>query len=155
MDRQVLTIMCGVPRVGKTTWIKKNKGASIIVSSDDIRSEIFGHQFCWASNKFIFAMMEAFVRLLLKNGESVIVDATHLTRTSRMEWVRLDSQYGATPKIVWVYVDKDSNKNLKECLKRNKNDGNRFVPEKDLSSMEYSFQVPSFDECEIIEWCNK
>lgn len=155
MNRQVLTIMCGIPRAGKTTWIQKNKGKSVIVASDDIRKEIFGHQFCWASNKFIFAMMEAFVRLLLKNGESVIVDATHLTRSSRIEWVRLASQYGAIPKIVWAYANKDSNKNLQECLKRNKKDEERFVPEKDLSAMAYSFQLPSFDECEIIEWENK
>jgi predicted kinase len=152
---KTLTIMCGIPGVGKTTWIQKNKGKSIIVSSDDIRSEIFGQQFCWASNKFIFAMMEAFVRLLLKNGESVIVDATHLTKISRIEWIRLASQYGAIPKIVLVYANLDDIKNLEECLKRNKNSGERFVPEADLSSMAYSFQKPSFSECEIIEWCNK
>lgn len=140
---KTITLMCGLPRAGKSTWIKKNKKNNIIVSPDEIRKEIFGHQFHAEANKFVFAIAEAMTILLLKQGESVIVDATHMSETVRVAWLPVARKYNAHVKIVWVYASKDKEKNLKECLKRNAQspDGER-LPEDVLVRMSAFFEEP-------------
>ena len=63
-----LIIMCGLPRSGKSTWIRKNKGDAVIVSPDEIRSDIFGHQFFKNCEPWVWAMAKSMVRLLMGQG---------------------------------------------------------------------------------------
>lgn len=139
-----LTLMCGLPRVGKSTWIEKNKGDAVIVSPDDIRSEIFGHQFHSEANKFVFALAEAMVILLLKQGKDVIVDATHITDSLRDAWSIVILKCEANARVIWVYADKDPKKNLDICLERNaKSPNGEKLPEADLRRMARVFQEPT------------
>lgn len=143
MKTPVLTIMCGIPRNGKSTWIKSNKENAVIVSPDEIRKEIFGHQFYAPANKFVFSIAEAMVSLLLKQGIDVIVDATHLTVQSRLAWLPIVTKYGAEARIVWVYISKYKAENLLETIKRNDASlENERLPTFTLEAMMNSFQYP-------------
>ena len=138
-----LIIMCGLPRTGKTTWINKNKKDAIVVSSDDIRETIFGHKFHYESNKFVFAFVEAMVIILLKQNKTVIVDATNLTFNLRYQWAQIAEKYNCNCEIVWVYISKDPQKNLEECLKRNRLSIEKDrVPEQSLIQMNNFFEEP-------------
>jgi predicted kinase len=138
-----LILMCGIPRAGKSSWIKKNKKDCIIVSPDDIRKEIFGHQFHAEANKFVFAIAEAMVSLLLKQGKNVIVDATHITEAVIKSWYPIYKKYEPLVEVVWVYVSKDKEKNLEECLKRNaKSPDGEKLPEEALTRMAMYFESP-------------
>ena len=119
MNETILTIMCGLPRVGKSTWIKENKGNAIIVSPDDIRKECFGHQFHAPANKFVFGIAENMTTLILQQGHDVIVDATHITLESRRAWKGIANSCVAKVKVVWVYASKNQEKNFRACLERN------------------------------------
>lgn len=154
-----LTLMCGLPRVGKSSWIKKNKKDAVIVSPDEIRKEILGHQFHAPANPFIFAICGAMTSLLLKQGKNVIVDATHITHDLRKSWYPIKKSYNCKTKLVWVYIDKDKDKNLLECKKRNKDspEGEK-LPESALERMTLAFEPPDEEDeylfNEIIEYKN-
>jgi len=159
MKKATLKLMCGLPRCGKSTWIKKNLKDEIIVSPDIIRKEIFGHQFHQAANKFVFAISEAMVSLLLKQGKDVIVDATHMTRKLRLSWYPVIKETGAKVVVIWVYADKNPEKNLRIAKKRSKlSPEDERVPDEVLERMCDQFEKPNiYDDSwlsDIIEWEN-
>jgi len=154
-----LTLMCGIPRSGKSSWIKKNKKDAIVVSPDTIRKEIFGHQFYQPANKFVFAVTEAMVSLLLKQDKDVIVDATHMTKQLRSAWYPIVKDLNVKTIMVWVYADKDDLKNLEICQKRSKDSPkDEIVPYDVLKRMALQFEKPDrfIDSWidKIIEWKN-
>ena len=140
-----LILMCGIPRIGKSSWIKKNKKDAIVVSPDVIRKEIFGHQFHQPANKFVFAISEAMVSLLLKQDKDVIVDATHMTRSLRASWYPVVKDLpNIETTIVWVYADVNPIKNLQIAKERSKNSpSDEVVPDSVLERMSLQFEEPS------------
>ena len=121
--------MCGIPASGKSSWIEKNKKSSeIIVSLDEIRSEIFGHQFHRNAEEFVIGVGKSMVKLLLKQNKNVIVDSTALTRGIRLSWIEIAKQYGAKTRLVVMATDN------KECIKRNRK-RSRKVPEETMRMM--------------------
>jgi len=153
-----LFLMCGLPRCGKTSWINANKKDKIIVSPDAIRKEIFGHQFHAPANKFVFAISEAMTSLLLKQGKSVIVDATHLTKAIRMGWYPVFKDSGAKVTIVWVYAHENASKNLEICKMRSRlSPSDEIVPDSALDRMAAIFEDPdpiNDDWANIIKYRN-
>lgn len=156
--RTTLTLMCGIPRCGKSSWIKKNKKDAIIVSPDEIRKEIFGHQFHQPANKFVFAISEAMVSLLLKQGKNVIVDATHMTRSLRSSWYPVVKDLNVDTILVWVYADRDMFKNIQIAKSRSRVSAEgEIVPDAVIDRMGMQFEEPSIDEgwiSKIIEYKN-
>ena len=159
MKKATLKLMCGLPRCGKSTWIKKNLKDEIIVSPDIIRKEIFGHQFHQAANKFVFAISEAMVSLLLKQGKDVIVDATHMTRNLRASWYPVVKDTDSQTVIVLVYADINSSKNLYIAKQRSrKSPKDEIVPDEVLERMSAQFEEPDMISDgwvnNIIKWKN-
>ena len=137
----LLTIMVGLPRSGKSTWIKKNKKDDIVVSPDEIRKEIFGHQFHAPANPFIFAISGAMTSLLLKQGKDVIVDATHITHQLRFSWYPVIKQYGCKTRLVFVHIEETMDKNLTKIIERNNlSPENERLPEDVLRKFAISFE---------------
>lgn len=152
--KPTLTIMSGIPRCGKSTWIRNNKKDAIVVSPDDIRKEMFGHQFYAPANKFVFGVAEGMASLILKQGRNVIIDATHINPSSRLTWKIIANNCNANVKIVWIYACKDMVRNLGICLERNATSpkGSQ-LPIDALAIMAMKFEVPSrFDEGEWFEF---
>ena len=54
-----LTIMVGLPRSGKSTWIKENAGNAVVVSNDWIRENILGTHYTKTSNALVWAITDA------------------------------------------------------------------------------------------------
>lgn len=141
-----LTLMAGIPRCGKSTWIKKNKKDAIIISPDVIRKEIFGHQFHQPANKFVFAISEAMTSLLLKQNKNVIIDATHMTRSLRSAWYPVTKDLNVKTIVVWVFADSDPSKNLEICKIRNKLSKNdEIIPDNVLERMTAQFERPDIN----------
>lgn len=149
--RSVVTIMCGLPRSGKSTWIKKNKGEAIVVSPDEIRSKIFGHQFFKSAEDFIWAMAKAIARLLLEQRKDIVIDATSITMSSRNEWIKLAEQYKANVRIVWMRTS------IRKCLERNNTSPEgKKLPDEVIRRMAMVFEDPSVDyhgrKVEIVQY---
>lgn len=145
-NKPILTITCGLPRCGKSSWIKKNKGDAIVVCPDDIRSNIFGHQFHRDAEDFVWAFAIAMVKLLLKQGKNVIVDATNINRYSRECWIKIASSYGIKIRIVWLKTS------IAECKRRNiKDNDGKMVPDNVIDRMAMMFEDPSYNKDKNIE----
>jgi predicted kinase len=148
--------MVGIPRIGKSTWINKNKNDAIVVSSDTIRKELFGHQYHSPANKFVFAIVEAMTLLLLKQNKDVIIDSTSLSKASRGQWYSVAKSTNAIVTVVWVFADKDNDKNAEIAIKRShRGPENERVPDDNIRSMSYSFEEPIEDWYSVIKVHNK
>ena len=119
--------MCGLPRSGKSTWIKKNKGNSIVVSNDWIRENILGTTYMGAANPAIWMITDATIRILLSQGKNVILDGCNHTHFIRKFFTDLAKEYGANIRIVCVDTPRNT------CLIRNQE--NKKLPDLVLHKM--------------------
>lgn len=145
-NKLTMTLMVGLARSGKSTWIKKNGKNSVIVCPDRIRKLIFGHQFHKDAEDFVWAYAKGMVKLILEQGKNVLIDATNLNWSTREQWYKIAKNYGAKIKIVWVKTS------LKECKRRNaKSPEGERLPEDVLDRMASMFQNPTIDEIDLNE----
>ena len=146
MKQPTMYVMCGLPRAGKSTWIKENKADAIIISQDDVRKKIFGHQFVEEANMFVAAITEAMMTLILDQGKDVIIDATHVITNFRAKCYKIAKKCDAKVHVIWVYADKDPQKNLEICIKRSKcSEVGSIVPEEAITRLSDMFQEPKAD----------
>lgn len=84
-DKPTLYIMIGLSGSGKSTVAEKisEQTGATIVSSDRLRLELYGDENDQAHNDKVFAAFRNKTKHLLRNGESIIADATHLTVKTR------------------------------------------------------------------------
>lgn len=135
-----LTLMAGLARSGKSTWIKKNAKDDVVVCPDRIRKLIFGHQFHRDAEDFVWAYAKGMAKLILEQGKNVLIDATNLNYSTREQWYRIALDYKAKIRVVWVKTS------LKECKERNRKspEGER-LPEDVLERMATMFENPTED----------
>ena len=138
MKNLTLTIMCGLPASGKSTWAEINKKSNVdIVCPDTIRKEVFGHQFYRDAEPWIWAYAESMTKLLLAQNRNVVIDATNLTYYSRNKWLSIANHYGAVTELVLFRISKET------CLKRNsKREKGKRVPQKIIKSFSSVFMEP-------------
>lgn len=97
----------------------------------------FGHQFHAPAEPFVIGTAKNMVRLLLKQGKSVVIDSTGLLYQFRREWCNIGNEFEATYEIVWFRASAVT------CLKRNKKrpEGTR-VPDEVITRMNNQLQSP-------------
>jgi predicted kinase len=114
MKKLTVTLMCGVPGSGKSTWIKNNKKSNVdIISLDEIRRSVYGHQYHKDADVWVIAFAKSMAILLLKQNRSIIVDATNVIPFMRNAWRDIADQYGAVTELVLFDIP------LKVCKQRN------------------------------------
>jgi len=134
----------GLPRSGKSTWVLKNKGHAAVVCPDEIRLQIFGHQFHKPAEDFIWGIARSMTRMLLAQKFSVILDATSVSCDSRRPWLDMASGLGAGTRIVFV------NTPWKVCIARNRRSGEKKVPEDTIRHMASRLDRPNDSEADEI-----
>ncbi len=149
-----LILFCGLPASGKSTYSKlyKEKGY-VVLSSDEIRLEIQskldGGEMVMPSNtnlnSMVFDQIKSYTANALKNGKSVVVDATNLGRRRRRIFLR---QLYRTPckKICVLFLT-----SINECKRRNAlRQGYAVVPDDIMQKMCTNIELPyyfdGFDE---------
>ena len=84
----LLILTVGLPRSGKSTWARAH-GAPI-VCPDAIRLAMHGQRFVDSAEPFVWATAKLMVMALFRAGhETVIVDATNVSKKRRREWEAL------------------------------------------------------------------
>ncbi len=107
----ILKMTVGLPRSGKSTWAKQQNIP--IVNPDSIRLALHGQRFLPEAESMVWAIAKYMVKsLFLAGHNTVILDATNITKSRRDAWKSKD----------WVrsFVVFDVSK--EECLKRAQND---------------------------------
>ena len=91
-----LTILCGLPSSGKSTYAESIKDIFdyIVISSDAIREEISFYE-DQSKNAEVFQILHKRVDKALSDGKNVIVDATNINVKSRRPLIELGKKHEA------------------------------------------------------------
>lgn len=137
---------------GKSTWIKNKYDYSriffhntIILSSDQVREELYGDINDQTHNTEVFQYIKDRAVEELENDNRVIIDATNITRKSRksiVDYIDLKTKgfydYGC---IKYVVIATPYYKCLENNMKRD-----RVVPEEVIERMYKQFEFPTYRE---------
>jgi predicted kinase len=145
-----ITLLYGLPRSGKTTWMKENKYNQVVISADSIRYLVYNQRF-WADGEpLMWSVRTMMLRYMLSQGVDIIIDETNLTEKIRASIIKLARNY-AGYRIECVVMKDASNVDL--CLERAKTDNMEdLVPV--ITRMAEQLELPQkaegFDE--IYNW---
>ena len=143
-------VMCGLPGIGKSTWIKNFKADNkIVISRDEIRFSMLEKDEDYFSREpDVFNEFIRQIRKALINGknENIFIDATHLNRASRRKLLNSIGQNLLTENhIIAVSFPNDLDKALKQNELR-KGQGRSYVPRGVIRRMHEQFQCPDVSE---------
>ena len=133
--------MCGIPGSGKSVYSKGLATASsaTILEPDAFHLHLTGKWFHGPACDVIWATVKTTASVLLKSGQTVILDATSLDKHRRGEWVYIARQC-EVPISAWALV---TSKNV--CIRRNL-ERERTVSESILNSQMARYQLPTMEE---------
>ena len=141
MDRPRLILLVGIPGAGKTTYAKKCISPledSIYLSSDLIRAELYRDESIQGDPSEVFSLMQKRAIEALNNGQSVIYDATNVTRKDRACIISQCPKFAKIEAhIVWAPIE--------TCIERDAS-RERTVGKAVIDKMLKRFQAPYYDE---------
>lgn len=136
-----LFMMTGIPASGKTSLaeqIAKSEGAEI-VSSDNIRKELYGNENIQGDSNEVFKTVENRIINGLKNNKNMIYDATNINYKRRMAFLQKIRKLKIERIAIMVATP------YEQCLIRN-SQRERQVPEEVIKRMYFNFYVPQYFE---------
>ena len=143
-----LYVMIGIPASGKSAFtVDFAKRGYNILSSDEIRERIFGEGFPADEKErnrlksAVFNLIRKEARAMLKDGESVVIDATNLNRKKR---IKLLSYFNEVPchKKAMLFITSPE-----VCKERNKmRPIGKRVPSEYMDRLMRGFEVPVLGE---------
>lgn len=136
-----LFMMIGIPASGKTSLaeqIVKSEGAEI-VSSDNIRKELYGDESIQGDSNKVFKIVENRIINGLKNNKNMIYDATNINYKRRMTFLQKIRKLKVEKIAIMVATP------YEQCLIRN-SQRERQVPEEVIKRMYFNFYVPQYFE---------
>ena len=91
---KTVTILVGLPRSGKSTWIKNNKREEdVIVSADQIRYLVYGQRFWSKGEPLTWAIREIILRMLMEQEKDIIIDECNVSPNRRKPIIDLAKLY--------------------------------------------------------------
>ncbi len=127
-------LLSGLPLSGKDTWIKKHGAARPVISLDAIREELGISPTDGSARVADLAIRRA--RVLLRQKQPFIWNATNLIQETRQRLVTLFAGYGARVHILYLEAP------YEELLRRNQI-RERQIPEKVLEEMIRKLELPA------------
>lgn len=112
MKKKILTIMAGLPRSGKSTWVKENCRDKFIVSADNIRKIIHGMDYFAPAEQLVWTIRHYILINALEQGYSIAVDETNLNIKKRMPIIKLAEEYGYITDCIYLKTE------IYTCIKR-------------------------------------
>ena len=135
----VLNIMVGLPGSGKSTYAYEYKiNDDIVLSSDELRQEMFHDVNDQSHNQEVFCELHRRVRKELNKGTTVWFDATNINMKSRRKVINLVPKGTIINAIVLAPL-------IEECVARDKA-RTRTVGEKVIEKFVNRFEMPIFEE---------
>jgi len=141
MNKPTLVLMVGICASGKSTQAKalSEQYNAKILSSDDLRVELYGDINDQDHNEQVFKELNKRVRDRLTFNENVIIDATNINLKSRRKLLENVSKIDCY-KIAYIMA-----KPIEQCLEDNIYRDNP-VPHHVINKMYMNFQVPFYEE---------
>lgn len=151
MNGATLTLLCGLPGSGKTTYARQLEGYGVIrLSSDDWMVPLFGHHL----PREVFDERLAAVRhlqwdltaKLLKAGVEVVLDDGFWTRTERQKYRAQAEAMGAEVQLIYFDVPVEELRRRLTERNRNLTPGTFYIDDTALNLFITKFEVPEADE---------
>lgn len=140
MSNKFLLMTIGLPRSGKTTWVKRNLNPEdVIVSGDEIRKIVYGQRFWEDGETLMLAISSLFMRMLMEQGKTIIVDECNVTRKCREPILEMAKRYGYYAIGAIFPTPKE------ECLRR-ADITNDDIIKPVIERMAANYQAPELDE---------
>lgn len=149
-----MTMFCGLPASGKSTYAEKlaKETDAIILSSDAIRWELFGDETDQDHNQKVFQELHKRAKEYLNNGKNVIYDATNISSKRRRAFLDELKKIDCIKNCIVMATP------YKQCLENNRNRA-RQVPEWAIERMYRKWQTPhwfeGWDNIDIEYWDNE
>ena len=138
-DKFEVFMMSGVAGSGKDTYIKNNLNHLPMVSLDDIRVEMGVKPTDKKGNGRVYQEAKERCKILMRNHNSFVFNATNTITDTRSRWTRLFETYGGKTNIVYVEVP------YQTLLTQNKSREDA-VPDKIIEKMIKNLEMPTYDE---------
>ncbi len=140
MSDKFLLMTIGLPRSGKTTWVKRNRNPEdVVVSGDEIRKIVYGQRFWEDGETLMLAISSLFMRMLMEQGKIIIVDECNVTRKCREPILEMAKRYGYYAIGAIFPTPKE------ECLRR-ADITNDDIIKPVIERMAADYQAPELDE---------
>lgn len=145
-----LILLIGIPGSGKSFYAKKYdydrifKHNTTILSSDQVRKELYGDENDQTHNEEVFQYIKDTSVKKLEKGQRVIVDATNLSRKARQSitsYVDQELSFYEYGFIKFIVVATP----YYQCLENNRK-RSRQVPENVIKRMYKQFEFPTYTE---------
>jgi predicted kinase len=96
-----VTVLCGLPGSGKSTWAAASAGDHAVITLDDIRAELDVDPGD-ADQSAVVVTAYGRARELLRRGEPFVWNATNVTRLHRGKLIDLAAAYKARVRVVYL-----------------------------------------------------
>lgn len=126
--------LVGLPASGKSTFAQTVENC-VVVSSDEIREQLFGSAECQNNPKLVFDTARKRIAEALRNNKNVVFDATNINHRAR----KLALNFEAYQVAVFFTTS------VEECKKRNAQ-RERQVPESVIDRMADKLIAPTIGE---------
>jgi predicted kinase len=138
-----VTMMCGLPGSGKSTWIAEHMPDAPLISLDDIREEL--DVTAADDQAAVVALAYERAREHLRRGQGFVWNATSISRMIRGKLIDLAAGYKARLRI--VYVEPPA-----PVIRRQNRERLKVVPESVWERMFSRLDVPTEAEAHAVEY---
>ena len=138
-----VVLMSGLPGAGKDNWLKQNLPDALIISLDDLRSEMGVPPS--DPQGVVLSRAKEMARDYLQERRPFVWNSPNLSRNVRQDCVKLFQELGARTRIVYVEVPPDR-------LFAQNRQRRRKVPESVIERLLDRWEVPDRTEAHRVEW---
>jgi predicted kinase len=143
--RGEVVMLCGLPGMGKDTYIARTCPGLPVVSLDEIRRRHKLKPDDSSATGWVVQEAKEEARTYLRKGESFVWNATNITRQMRTQWIDLFVTYRARVKLVYIEVP------FQTWMRQNR-DREHVVPANVMERLLSRLEVPTPDEAHCVEY---
>ena len=149
--KNALVLLIGVSGCGKSTWGKKfaQENKMMYLSSDETRAKLGKSEDDQTVTPQVFNFLHKEVDRLLREGKSVMVDATNINRRDRKDFINSANKYDAYKVAVAFELDRET---LIKRQETRASQGGRRVPDWVIDKMLGKYEPPTDQEFDRIIW---
>jgi predicted kinase len=136
-----LYVMVGIPASGKSTWARRHLPGWVIVSTDEIREELFGSAETRRDPKLVFGTAHQRIIQALRSGRDVVYDATNTVPATRANLLRKLKAEGLAFEAVAIVLETRPEQAIAQQANRA-----RQVPPAAIRRFHRTFRLPSVKE---------
>lgn len=134
-----VTLLCGLPGMGKDRYLRHHCPELPVISLDDIRRQLKIKPDDKTGTGRVVQLAKEQARIKLRLGEDFVWNATNVTHQMRQQLISLFISYNAWVRIVYLEVPYDR-------WQIQNNDREHAVPEKVLERILSKLELPTADE---------